>query len=225
MEKKDWEEERDLVDLTGEEETSGESYWGRNILSQAVVSLLVVVFLFGLGRLPGIGQGLLERFRLVLVYEKELAPADSARRLNETWRKVSSWFGGEVREALAPPRMEYSFNSPVAGGVRQAPEDYRLGFLVPAGTDVAASASGLVREIIREEEGWKIRIDHSGDWSTVYYPTLRPFVVQGQWVKSGEVIGRSGADPNRGKAFYWEVWYGKSRVNPQPLLKMEGSGR
>jgi len=214
-----------------------ESFWRSNLFYQGMVCLLLVLFLNGIGRIPQIGSFFLERYRQVLVYDAKdkIEPffvngwSKTKGFADNSWRIVSTWFTREVKEALAPPTHDRTLLLPVKGRPqfivdRDESGVVRLGLLIPKGTDLYSSAAGVVREVAVCAGGWRIQLDHSGDWSTVYYPLSVPYVVQGQWVKGKELIGRTGLLDHRriNAAFFWEVSYKGVSVDPLELSGQEG---
>lgn len=226
METNGREEQNDVNEELVEEAKERESYyWGKTLLGQAMVSFLVVALLGGIVRIPRIGAGFKERFKGVLLYESTLKAEVFQEWLRDLhpqklWSKATTWFTGEIKETLAPQTRPDRFLLPVVGQPELIIFADRLGLKVAAGTEIYNSASGLVTEVEREGNGWKVRIDHTKDWSSVYYPLTNSLVIQGQWVRQREAIGRSAL--NSGELFYWEVWSGTTRIDPRLVLKSEG---
>lgn len=91
----------------------------------------------------------------------------------------------------------------------------------PAGTPVRAAADGIVIESGREEAGYGIEIllDHGYGVDTRYGHLRRTFVVEGQWVKQGQVIGLVGmTGRTTGPHLHYEVLVHQTPVNPAKYL-------
>ncbi|HEY8345644.1 MAG TPA: M23 family metallopeptidase [Bacillota bacterium] len=204
---------------------------------QSIVCLLLVSILNWVGKSSQLGRLLIENYKNVLLYDLQdhISPHYLAgwqkvkRQAGNSWQRISSWFAGEIKEALAPPERSVTLSLPVKGRPqflldRDEFGRQRLGLLVPQGTEVFSAAAGVVREAEACAGGWRILLDHSGEWSTVYYPVLVPYVVQGQWVNGKEMIGRAGLSPDqqrRRAVFFWEVRHKDLSVNP---LEAAGPG-
>ncbi|HEY6292991.1 MAG TPA: M23 family metallopeptidase [Terriglobia bacterium] len=91
----------------------------------------------------------------------------------------------------------------------------------PKGTEVMASADGVVLEAGRHESGYgnEIVIDHGHGVSTKYGHLSEVYVVAGQEVKAGEVIGAVGmTGKSTGPHLHYEVRVGQVPVNPVKFL-------
>jgi len=91
----------------------------------------------------------------------------------------------------------------------------------PKGTEVFASADGVVIEAGRHESGYgnEIVIDHGRGVSTKYGHLSAVYVVEGQEVKAGEVIGAVGmTGKTTGPHLHYEVRVGQTPVNPVKFL-------
>lgn len=216
-----------------EEEETGSGLTGLRrspFFYQSMVCLLLVSLLNWVGKIPRLGLLCWENYKNVLVYNIQeqinpdyLAGWQGIKGLaGSSWQRISSWFTGEIREALAPPSPSVTWNLPVKGRPEYLLDSdesgrRRLGLLVPQGTEIFSSAAGVVREAEACTGGWRILLDHSGEWSSVYYPVLVPYVVQGQWVNGKEMIGRAGLSSDhrrRHAVFFWEVRHKGVSVNP-----------
>ncbi|HHU51876.1 MAG TPA: M23 family metallopeptidase [Firmicutes bacterium] len=204
---------------------------------QSIVCLLLVSILNWVDKNPRLGRLLFENYKNVLLYDlqEHINPhylagwQEVKRQAGNSWQQISSWFAGEIKEALAPPERGVTLSLPVKGRPQFLLDHdesgrQRLGLLIPQGTEVFSAAAGVVREAEACAGGWRILLDHSGEWSTVYYPVLVPYVVQGQWVNGKEMIGRAGlsSDQQRHRAvFFWEVRHKDLSVNP---IEVAGPG-
>lgn len=91
----------------------------------------------------------------------------------------------------------------------------------PSGTPVHAAADGIVLEAGREEAGYGIEIviDHGYGIATRYGHLRRIFVVEGQEVKQGQVVGTVGMTGKAtGPHLHYEVLVHETPVNPSKYL-------
>jgi len=87
-----------------------------------------------------------------------------------------------------------------------------------AGTSAMAAAGGSV-SLVHWLPGYNsiVIVEHGNNYRTVYANLSSTQVRQGQEVKQGTVIGRTGESVD-GEFLHFEVWHGRQRVNPAPLL-------
>lgn len=92
---------------------------------------------------------------------------------------------------------------------------------VAPGTPVKATAEGVVSfSGWNYESGYSIVIEHGYGYSTVYAHNRKNFVVVGQRVKKGEVIGISGGTGSTtGPHLHYEIWKDRRPVDPKPFLE------
>ncbi len=94
---------------------------------------------------------------------------------------------------------------------------YGIDFAAPKGTEVYATADGVITRCDEKVRGYgmHIRIDHGNDYETVYAHLSEYLVYVGKKVTRGEVIGFVG---NTGKSLvshlHYEVYYKDEAVNP-----------
>lgn len=91
----------------------------------------------------------------------------------------------------------------------------------PKGTDVEASGDGVVVEAGRHESGYgnEVIIDHGDGIRTKYAHLSEVYVVAGQEVKHGEVIGAVGmTGKSTGPHLHYEVLVNQTPVNPANFL-------
>lgn len=91
----------------------------------------------------------------------------------------------------------------------------------PSGTPVRATADGIILEAGREEAGYgnEIVIDHGDGIATRYGHLRRIFVVEGQEVKQGQIIGTVGMTGRAtGPHLHYEVLVHETPVNPARYL-------
>ncbi|MGH9354216.1 MAG: M23 family metallopeptidase [Terriglobia bacterium] len=92
----------------------------------------------------------------------------------------------------------------------------------PSGTPVHAAADGIVIEAGREDAGYgnEIVIDHGFGIATRYGHLRRIFVVEGQEVRQGQVIGAVGMTGRAtGPHLHYEVLVHETPVNPSKYLR------
>jgi len=92
---------------------------------------------------------------------------------------------------------------------------------VPSGTQVKAAADGVVAQAEwAGNYGRLVILDHGNGFRTYYAHMSRFDVVPGQWIRRGEVVGRSGASGRvTAPHVHYEVRRGGTAVNPQPYLR------
>src|SRR5487761_106104 len=92
----------------------------------------------------------------------------------------------------------------------------------PSGTSVRAAADGIVVQAGRGETGYgnEILIDHGSGLTTRYGHLRKVFVVEGQEVKQGQVIGSIGmTGRTTGPHLHYEVLVHETPVNPAKFLR------
>jgi murein DD-endopeptidase MepM/ murein hydrolase activator NlpD len=91
----------------------------------------------------------------------------------------------------------------------------------PKGTEVEAAGDGIVLEAGRHESGYgnEVVIDHGSNIRTRYAHLSEVYVVAGQEVKHGEVIGAVGTTGrSTGPHLHYEVLVNQTPVNPKAFL-------
>lgn len=106
--------------------------------------------------------------------------------------------------------------------------DYRfhpgVDFVAPAGTEVRAAAAGLVKQV-EYGEAWKYRlvIDISDDYQTVYAHLDSIAVAKGDRVETGEVLGTIGepgaAEGGTRPHLHFELLKNGNTVDPLPAMQ------
>lgn len=92
----------------------------------------------------------------------------------------------------------------------------------PSGTPVRATADGIILEAGRDEAGYgnEVLIDHGYGLATRYGHLRRIFVVEGQQVKQGQIIGSVGMTGRAtGPHLHYEVLVHQTPVNPSKFLR------
>lgn len=125
-------------------------------------------------------------------------------------------------EAERPRFVRPSSGTITSGfGARWGTTHYGLDFAAPIGTPIYAAADGVVIEAGPASGfGLWVRIQHDDGTITVYGHMLDFSVREGERVKAGEQIARTG---NRGQStgphLHFEVWEpGGRKINPKPWL-------
>lgn len=87
-----------------------------------------------------------------------------------------------------------------------------------AGTSALASAAGTV-SLVHWLPGYNsiVIVEHGNNYRTVYANLSSAQVRQGQEVKQGTLLGKTGESVD-GEFLHFEVWRGRQRVNPSSLL-------
>lgn len=129
-------------------------------------------------------------------------------------------------EAERPRFVRPSSGTITSGfGARWGTTHYGLDFAAPIGTPIYAAADGVVIEAGPASGfGLWVRIQHEDGTVTVYGHMKDFSVHEGEQVKAGEQIARTG---NRGQStgphLHFEVWEpGGRKINPQPWLIEHG---
>ena len=131
-----------------------------------------------------------------------IQPVDSQRR--------TSFFGD---------RRTYVYNT----GTRSVSEHYGIDFGVPTGTPVKACGSGkVVLAENRISTGWSIVIEHLPGLYSLYYHMDSLVAKEGDIVKQGDLIGKSGATGlATGPHLHWEIRLRGMAVNPDYFKEIQ----
>jgi murein DD-endopeptidase MepM/ murein hydrolase activator NlpD len=91
----------------------------------------------------------------------------------------------------------------------------------PHGTPIKAAADGVVASAEWfGGYGRLVVVDHGNALQTWYAHLSRFDVVPGQWIKRGEILGRTGATGRATSAHvHYEVRRGGAAINPHPYLR------
>lgn len=92
---------------------------------------------------------------------------------------------------------------------------------IPTGSEVKSCADGkVVMAENRISTGWSVVIEHLPGLYSLYYHMSELIVKEGDMVKSGELIGKSGATGlATGPHLHWEMRLNGSAVRPEFFLK------
>ena len=159
--------------------------------------------------------------------EKKVAQID---RLNEVLGKVNAdtnYYDGcfiqpvdsQRRTSFFGDRRTYVYNT----GSRSVSEHYGIDFGVPTGTPVKACGSGeIVLAENRISTGWSIVIEHLPGLYSIYYHMDSLIAKEGDIVKQGDLIGKSGATGlATGPHLHWEIRLRGMAVNPDYFKEIQ----
>ena len=169
-----------------------------------VFLLLFTVFFFtGMQAGAGNGRGLAGKLQEVLPGWEERWAA-SRESVIGAGKKIAG-LAGEVKEVLARPLTRAHMPEkkgvyfPVLSWEKQELLPDRIGFTLPEKAGVYAAACGFVAELFPVKGGWQVRLDHGGEWSSVYYPLTGLTVARGGRVRAGEKLGSCATGENGNK--------------------------
>ena len=116
--------------------------------------------------------------------------------------------------------LEETFGFKFNPGLQREEMFYGLIFTAPRGTDVNASAAGLVKKVgDHPYYGHYLLVEHPAGMETCYGYLLEVLVEEGDKVNQGQRIARIGLEPEGVKAaLYFEVREKGQPVDPLPLL-------
>ncbi|NLM37425.1 MAG: M23 family metallopeptidase [Firmicutes bacterium] len=194
------------------------------ILKQIMVCIFIIFLLWVIGNIPGVGDGVIDRFRHVLKYgEAKRTEEKITAFAREHWHKVknevSSWFAVQFQPAMAPARRRIQLSSPLFYFEGREVYPDRIRFLTAPNSVLYASAAGIVRAISPEKGGWKVDLDHGEGWHSLYYPCPQVYVKTGEWVNPGQEIASTGRE------FFWMVTSGGLPVDPRLFVDEQGLWR
>jgi len=91
---------------------------------------------------------------------------------------------------------------------------------VPVNSSVKTVSGGKVAQIAYLPTfGNIVIIRHPKSYLTVYANLSRVSVAKGEVIKSGQLLGASGAMPEGGSVVHFEIWKGKIKQNPEKWLR------
>ncbi|MDO9536003.1 MAG: M23 family metallopeptidase [Bacillota bacterium] len=128
---------------------------------------------------------------------------------------------GEVK-LIAPLQgeLEETFGFKFNPGLQKEEMFYGLVFTAPGGTEVNASAAGLVKKVGEHPYyGLYLLVEHPAGMETCYGYLMEVLVEEGDKVNQGQRIARIGSDPQGIKAaLYFELREKGQPIDPLPLL-------
>lgn len=151
----------------------------------------------------------------------------NAAGLLSTGQKLVIPYGRlDYADRILPPAAAsgYALAWPLRGTLTQGYRGGHLAIDVASyyGAKVYASCSGRVSYARFSPDGWlgfRVMIVHDNGLTTAYNHLSGIFVEEGEIVARGQVIGQLGSTGNStGPHVHFEVWQGKSKVNPLSLL-------
>ena len=152
--------------------------------------------------------------------EKKVAQIDKLNEVLFTVNSETQYYDGcfiqpvdtTRRTSFFGDRRTYVYNT----GTRSVSEHYGIDFGVPTGTPVKACGSGKV--VLAEDRvstGWSIVIEHLPGLYSLYYHMDSLIAKEGDIVKQGDIIGKSGATGlATGPHLHWEIRLNGTAVNP-----------
>lgn len=125
-----------------------------------------------------------------------------------TSQRYTSYFGDKRTYLYTNGKSSSSFH-------------YGNDYGVPTGTDVNACADGrVVMAETRISTGWSVVIEHLPGLYSLYYHMNELNVKEGDMVKQGDLIGKSGATGlATGPHLHWEIRLNGSAVRPEFFLE------
>ncbi|TDV41373.1 M23 family metallopeptidase [Actinophytocola oryzae] len=173
----------------------------------------------------GIGGGTSAAAPEVLAVAKPAVAAPEVQQIastNQIVQNRAAIAAAAKAEAERPKFVRPSSGTITSGfGARWGTTHYGLDFAAPIGTPIYAAADGVVIEAGPASGfGLWVRIEHEDGTITVYGHMQDFSVREGEHVKAGEQIARTG---NRGQStgphLHFEVWEpGGKKINPRPWL-------
>jgi murein DD-endopeptidase MepM/ murein hydrolase activator NlpD len=149
--------------------------------------------------------------------------------------RVSDGFGesgGEKRNGRGHLGVDIMFRRPTKG-VFNRPTETPF-FRMPNNVLALACQRGKVWSVVRDPQGFVIKIDHGTPWLSVYRHLKNPLVSKGERVGPGQPIGTIGHDPRNKQGInhlHFEIWdtsrgtentRAKRSIDPAPFLKLWG---
>jgi murein DD-endopeptidase MepM/ murein hydrolase activator NlpD len=165
---------------------------------------------------------------VLMVAKVSAAPAETQKiaSTNQIVQARAAQAAAVKAEAERPKFVRPSQGVVTSGfGARWGTTHYGLDFAAPIGTPIYAAADGVVIEAGPASGfGLWVRIQHEDGTITVYGHMQSFSVREGQQVKAGEQIARTG---NRGQStgphLHFEVWEpGGRKIDPKPWLINHG---
>lgn len=139
---------------------------------------------------------------------------------------AASTVSGSAQVASVSTRT-FSWPLPVSGrvsspfGPRWGGFHYGVDIAVPGGTDILASADGVVVAAeYKGTYGFTVRLDHGGGYETLYAHASRLMVSRGRTVRSGQLIALVGSTGrSTGPHLHFEVRVNGTPRDPLPYLR------
>lgn len=124
--------------------------------------------------------------------------------------KVSDGFadaGGEKRNGNGHLGVDIMFRRPTKGEFERPHQT--PWFRMPGNVLALACNSGVVWSVVRDPQGFVVKIDHGSPWLSVYRHLKNALVSKGERVGSGHPLGTIGHDPRNPRGInhlHFEVW-------------------
>jgi len=125
---------------------------------------------------------------------------------------------GKLRWPVGSGSIASRFGSHIHPVLKTVTQNSGIDIAVPVGSDVVAVADGEV-SVLKFIPGYGnvLILNHYGGYRTVYAHLSDIFVSEGQRIREGQVIGRSG-DSLGGSLLHFEVWKDRAKQNPEAWL-------
>ena len=125
---------------------------------------------------------------------------------------------GKLRWPVSSGSIASRFGNHIHPVLKTVTENSGIDIAVPVGSDVVAVAEGEV-SVLKFIPGYGnvLILNHYSGYRTVYAHLSEIFVTEGEHVREGEVIGRSG-DSLAGSLLHFEVWKDRDKQNPELWL-------
>lgn len=121
------------------------------------------------------------------------------------------------RTSFFADRRIYAYNN----GKSSTSLHYGIDYGIPTGSEVKSCAAGLVMLAEwRNSTGWSIVIEHLPNLYSLYYHLDEMLVKEGDFVNTGDLIGKSGATGlATGPHLHWEIRLKMEAVNPDFFIE------
>ncbi len=169
-----------------------------------------------------VAQQLRQRQRSARMLQTVIAKLEQEAKKVSSGRKRRNRNGANIiRQLQWPTRSRRiiqpygSYRNPQTGIII---DNVGIGISAPYNSPVYAAAGGVV-SLVHWLPGYGtvVIIDHGSSVRTVYANLAKSYVVEGQVVRQGEEIGRSGRSVD-GEYVHFEIWQGTQTVNPAEVL-------
>lgn len=152
------------------------------------------------------------------MYGKKKKAETKPSILDTIMEPSSPEIGGLIEKTLKEEKYIPSL-APVRGYISRGfspPKHLGIDIVAPLGTPVVATADGIVVEAGYDEFwGYRVVVDHNGEYRSVYAHLDKFTVRPGGRVKRGEVIGFLGSSGrSTGPHLHFEIWRGNTPLNP-----------
>jgi len=169
----------------------------------------------------------------ILSLELEEARSSSSKKKSTGERKIQGLLEEYIHEKTTPETLDAATTTnqnipdlnPVNGNYKISQkfssEHKALDFAASAGTEVLASASGVISSVKFDQYyGNMIIIEHNSEYKTLYAHLSKVLVKEGVSIKKGEVIGFVGNSGNSTAVhLHFEIMKRGKNVDPGKIIK------